>query len=207
MKSKFISNPSLIFLKDSLIFACYNTAINKREDKTMTEYEKVEKLCEKCNISYEEARTALEASDWDLLDAIVRLEREGKVSGGAASHSTKVDPEPAAEEEHRSRFAERASTLWDHIRRMIQIGNENSLVIHYKEKQIVSLPITALVILLLCTNIWMLIAMAAGMFFGLRYSIKGEQLGKPQVNDVMDKAANAAENVRETVEDSLRKGN
>lgn len=172
----------------------------------MTEYEKVEKLCEKCNISYEEARAALEASNWDLLDAIVCLEREGKVSGGAASHSTKTEP-AKEEKETRSRFAERAGTLLEHVRKLIQIGNENSFVISNREKQLLSLPITAMVILLLCTSIWLLVALAVGMFFGLRYSIKGEQLGKPQVNDVMDKAANAAENVRETVEDSLRKGN
>ena len=52
---------------------------------------------------------------------------------------------------------------------------------------------------------WGVIALLAGLFFGLRYSIVGKELGKPAVNDAMDKAANAVENVRETVEDSLRK--
>ena len=59
-------------------------------------------------------------------------------------------------------------------------------------------------ILLVCANVWLLIALVAGLFFGLRYSIEGEQLGKPSVNDVMDKAATAAENVRVTVVDSFR---
>ena len=45
----------------------------------MNEYEKVEKLREKANVSYEEAKAALEKCNWDLLDAIVLLEREGKI--------------------------------------------------------------------------------------------------------------------------------
>ena len=45
----------------------------------MEQLEKVEKLRERANVSYEEAKEALEASDWDLLDAMVYLEKKGKV--------------------------------------------------------------------------------------------------------------------------------
>ena len=174
----------------------------------MNEYEKVEKLREKANISYEEAKAALEHCSWDLLDAIVYLEREGKLSGDkTAQHSTRTEPsaEAAPENDSRSRFSERAATFWDHFKRLVQIGNENSFIISKNDKQIISLPMTAMVIILLCINVWLFVLLAAGLFFGLRYSIHGEQLGTPQVNDAMDKAANAAENVRETVEDRLRK--
>ena len=46
----------------------------------MTNLEMVETLREKANVSYEEAKTALEASNWDLLDAILLLESEGKIA-------------------------------------------------------------------------------------------------------------------------------
>ena len=48
--------------------------------------EKVERLREKANVSYEEAKAALEQTGGDLLDAIVLLERQGKVKEPA--HST-----------------------------------------------------------------------------------------------------------------------
>lgn len=171
----------------------------------MNEYEKVEKLREKTNVTYEEAKTALEQNNWDLLDAIVQLEREGKVSGGAAHHSTKAEETAAEPEDPKSRFAERAGTFRDQIRKIIAIGNRNQFAIHHNGRQILSMPVTVLVILLLCLNVWGLVALAAGLFFGLRYSVIGSELGKPEVNDVMDKAADAAENMRETVGDSLRK--
>ena len=44
----------------------------------MENLEKVEKLRERANVSYEEAKEALEASNWDLLDAMVYLEKQGK---------------------------------------------------------------------------------------------------------------------------------
>ena len=40
--------------------------------------EKVERLREKAEVTYEEAKAALEQSDGDLLDAMVLLERQGK---------------------------------------------------------------------------------------------------------------------------------
>ena len=63
----------------------------------MTNYEMVELLRQKANVSYEEAKAALEASDWDLLDAIVLLEREGKVPENDARFSTKAEEEKKEE--------------------------------------------------------------------------------------------------------------
>ena len=45
----------------------------------MERIEMVEKLMSKANVGYEEAQQALESTNWDLLDAMVYLERQGKV--------------------------------------------------------------------------------------------------------------------------------
>ena len=60
------------------------------------------------------------------------------------------------------------------------------------------------VLLLIFANIWLVIALVVGLFCGLRYSVEDGLPYAVHVNDMMDKAAHAAENVRETVEDSLR---
>ena len=46
----------------------------------MDHFEMTEKLRERANVSYEEAKEALELNEWDILEAIVYLEREGKTS-------------------------------------------------------------------------------------------------------------------------------
>jgi hypothetical protein len=45
----------------------------------MTDLEKAEKLREKTGVSYTEAKEALDNSDGSLLDALVYLEKQGKV--------------------------------------------------------------------------------------------------------------------------------
>ncbi len=43
----------------------------------MENIEKVEKLRERANVTYEEAKLALEENNWDILDAMVSLEKQG----------------------------------------------------------------------------------------------------------------------------------
>ena len=42
----------------------------------MTQYEMVEKLAEKMNVTLEEAKVALETAEWNMLDAALVLEKE-----------------------------------------------------------------------------------------------------------------------------------
>ena len=46
----------------------------------MENFEKVEKLREKTGVSYEDAKKVLEENNYDMLDAVIELERQGKVN-------------------------------------------------------------------------------------------------------------------------------
>ena len=66
--------------------------IIRREDTEMDHFEMVEKLREKANVTYEEAKDALEASDWDLLDALLMLESKGRLQEmESEAYSTRQD--------------------------------------------------------------------------------------------------------------------
>ncbi|MDD5960166.1 MAG: hypothetical protein PUC09_05900, partial [Methanobrevibacter wolinii] len=45
----------------------------------------VEKLRTKTGITYEDAKMVLEINNWDILDAILDLERQGKIKGPSVS--------------------------------------------------------------------------------------------------------------------------
>lgn len=170
----------------------------------MTEFEKVEKLCEKANVSYEEARHALEQTDGDLLEAIVLLEQLGKVNKNSAHHTTKEEP-VEDETQQKDSFSDQAARLWKKIARIISIGNENHLVIMRKGETLLTLPVTVLVLLLLFVHVFLIVALVVGLFFGVRYSFKGEQLGRESVNEAMKKAADVADCMRESVEEEFKK--
>ena len=87
------------------------------------------------------------------------------------------------------------------FRRMLNYGNRNCIVASRDGKEVISLPLTAFVLLLLIPpiTIWlMLVLMIIGLFFGLRYSLRGDHPTNEKVNEYIHKAEDAAERVKES---------
>ena len=61
----------------------------------MERYEMAELLSQKAGVSLEEARQALEENDWDMLDAMVALERAHKTADGGVHVETGAEEPPA----------------------------------------------------------------------------------------------------------------
>lgn len=167
----------------------------------MTNYEMVELLRQKANVTYEEAKAALEAAQWDLLDAIVLLEREGKVPEEDARFTTKQKSEEKEEEKKKKRetaFKDGAKSVGGVFRRMLNYGNRNFVVASRDGREILSLPLTAFVLLLIFPPFWLVVGvMIVGLFFGVRYSLRGEHPANDKVNEYIHKAENAAERARQ----------
>lgn len=161
----------------------------------MDHFEMVEKLRQKANVSYEEAKNALEYSEWDLLDALVYLESQGKVDKQQAeSFTTRKEPQQqkAPEQDFRGVFAKFFGFLAD----LINKGNQMYLDIRRNGKLVLSIPLTVMVVLMIFL-FWALVwVMVAGFFFGLRYSFRGHAGAEQVVNKAMDKAADAAEGIK-----------
>ena len=64
------------------------------EPREMENLEKVEQLVDKAGCTYAEAKEALESCDWNLLDAIIRLEHDGKAVKSSAAYKA-ADPQEA----------------------------------------------------------------------------------------------------------------
>jgi len=167
----------------------------------MDRIEIVEKLKEKAGVSYEEAKDALEKSDWDLLDAIVLLEKEGKVK--ETGYSTKREEPPKQEsktESEKNQNGDGFERFTNFLGRMIHKGNTNHLNVRQNGEHKFKMPVTVFVLLLLILPMtpFILALMVLGLFFGFRYKFTGPDLGKSGgINQVMDKASKAAESVKE----------
>ncbi len=55
----------------------------------MDHIEMVENLRQKANVSYSEAKESLEKANWDMLEAMILLENDGKIEKGTSSSSSK----------------------------------------------------------------------------------------------------------------------
>lgn len=171
----------------------------------MDELEKVERLREKADVTYEEAKQALEQCGWDLLDAMVYLEKQGKVKKPEkTSYSTQYEEsekiEEAAKKTEKTKkgngFVESLNRFFDWCGRVIQKGNETMFKVEREAKCILSLPVTVFVILTILFFWVVFVIMVIGLFFGCRYSFEGIKKVELDVNKAMDSAANAAEKIK-----------
>ena len=163
----------------------------------MDNFEKVEKLREKANVSFEDAKAALEEANGDLLDAMIILEKQGKAEERKETYSTKdgntdlliVDQPEKKEKKRGNAFTDKLKVLWHK-------SCENNFVVEHKDEVIVNIPIWVFILVLILTWHVTLIAMIVALFFGCRYSFKGVDEMKA-ANDVCEKVSEAAEKVKE----------
>lgn len=170
----------------------------------MEKFEKVEKLRERTNVSYEEAKQALEACDDDILEAMIYLEKLGRTSGIARSGFAGEKQEKASEEpkqEGDKSLGEMMKRFGRFCVRWIDKGNRNSFCIERGAKEILRVPITLLVVLLLFA-FWVIVPlMIVGLFFDMRYHFKGPDIHIMDINHAMDQMADAAGNIKSDIAD------
>ena len=178
----------------------------------MVTLEQVEKLRHYANISYDEARNALEKAGGDILEAIIILEKQNlvkeSINGGyhntrrgkqntendfkesEAKNGTRVDKNKGTS------FSELMGRVFKWLGAIISKGNMNYLEVVKDGNNVIAIPVTVFAILLLFM-FWAIVPLIViGLFFGYRYTFIGPDLGKEKLNRVMDSAAKAAENFK-----------
>ena len=166
----------------------------------MTHYEMAEKLSEKLGVTLEEATEALEACDWEMLDAALMLE---KAHGGARqeAYSTRSAVDDAEAEGSRTVQGHRGVIrgLGGVIRGIFNMGNRNQFQVHKNDEIVLEMPVMVLALLLLLAFWVVLPLLVVGLFANYRYTFSGAELGRASVNNAMEKAAEVAEKVKEEV--------
>ena len=160
----------------------------------MDHLEMVEKLREKANVSYEEASAALEKCNWDLLDALLMLEGEGRLNseGDAPNqekYTTRVQPKAEKKAGHGG-----LAVLMKGLAQVVRRLNSVQLLIKKNGEVRLELPMSV-VLLLVVISIWAVgIAAVVAMFFGYRFAVKGLSFDD-SVNAAMDKAGSFVDDV------------
>ena len=180
----------------------------------MTTLDQVEKLRAMANITYEEAKIALEATNGDLLEAIIYLEKQGKITSPAgggyyssqkSSDSTDQMFNEACWEKHKhchhhgKTFGAFLKKVGKFCLDLFQRGNSNSFEVLKGEESKATVPVTVLALMLIFA-FWITIPLIIlGLFFGFRYRFHGPDFRGNTVNDAMNSAADAAENLKKSI--------
>lgn len=149
---------------------------------TMTKLEQVEKLRVKANVSYEDAKAAYEAADGDLLDALIYLEKQGKVTppeGGGHYSSERVgnSPDHHGEGEKAEKAADNFMKTLERIGKffvkLVEKGNNTYFEVLKDDERKSKFPVTVLALLLIFAPYITLPLIIIGLFFGFHYRFIG----------------------------------
>jgi hypothetical protein len=89
----------------------------------MENIEKIDMVRGRMNVTYEEAKLALEATSWDVVEAIIKIERD--------------------EVTRKEEIFVRGSELVEKIKEIVRKGNINRLRVKQDDKVLIEIPVTA----------------------------------------------------------------
>lgn len=167
----------------------------------MERMEMVEKLRQKATVSYEEAKQALEQANWDLLDALVLLETQGKVKTGAEAYSTYQQPQgeqnAAKPGEEHGAFSRGMKKLARMLDRIIAWGTRNTFEVSKGGKRLLGMPVILFLALLFFCFWFMIPAIMLLILFGYRVGFVGPDTSNTSVNSCIDKMAQKVVEVKD----------
>ncbi len=185
--------------------------------------ELAERLRAKANVSYTQAKEALEYSGGNLLDALIYLEEKGiipRTEGAYFSTKNETPPPPPPPEplpvqlpdkvkKQKSCKINKASNGGKSgVKRFLTVLRrwlvDNELEIWRKGQPITALPVLILVLLLCCAP-WVTIpVLLLGLFLGFRYRFSGPDLEREDLNSMIGSVADTAADLGHKVMEELK---
>ncbi len=185
--------------------------------------ELAERLRAKANVSYTQAKEALEYSGGNLLDALIYLEEKGiipRTEGAYFSTKNETPPPPPPPEplpvqlpdkgkKQKSCKTNKASNGGKSgVKRFLTVLRrwlvDNELEIWRKGQPITALPVLILVLLLCCAP-WVTIpVLLLGLFLGFRYRFSGPDLEREDLNSMIGSVADTAADLGHKVMEELK---
>lgn len=185
----------------------------ERECVIMTTIEQVEKLREKTNVSYAQAKEALEKCNDDILDAILYLEEMGQIktpeNGGTySSHEQSKDKSGKqgakknkndvyyAEYDGKDSFQSLLGKFWGWCKKLLKKGCINNFEVYRYGRSIFKMPVIVFLFLLICA-FWIAVPLLiVGLVFKFKYLFSGPDLSDMDIDKAIDAVADTAKTVK-----------
>ncbi|MEG2739571.1 DUF4342 domain-containing protein [Clostridium sp.] len=173
----------------------------------MERNEMIEILMEKTKVTREEAQDALEKSNWDLLEAIIYLDKSGKVENKETTTIIEMKKEDQEEKhekkenhkKHEEKFGgigEIVGKIFKFIGKVIKKGNSHFFEIRKTDEKPIRVSLTISVLLLIFLTMPSVILLIVGLFCGYKYSIAGPNVNYDGVNNVFEEISKSADNIK-----------
>ncbi|WP_283721299.1 ubiquitin [Clostridium perfringens] len=169
----------------------------------------VDKLKNKANISYEEAKDALEKSNWDMLEAMLYLEAQGKVqkpslsifytNESKESYNENGEEVNLKEDTNENNFENKNGFegVFEAICKAIDTCNNIFIEIIRNSRVILKIPFTVLIVLLFFA-FWIVIPlMIIGLFFNMEFLVSSKKIDVDKINKVFKETSKVVKDVKD----------
>lgn len=178
----------------------------------MERNEMIQVLIEKTKVSYNEAEESLEKCNWDLLDAVIYLEKKRKVENNVTIIEVEQSEEEQSKKNKKSKkesggIGEVISRIFKFIGKIISKGNKSYLEIRKDNEKPIKVSLTISAVLTILAFWPVLILVVVGLFFGYKYSITGTDINSNGLNDILEKVSESAHNIKDDFKDGYKKSN
>lgn len=173
----------------------------------MERNEMINTLVRKANISPEEAQEVLEKCNWDLLDAIVYLERMGKVENNEVTALTVVEvkEDKKKQDEKYGGIGEIIGRMFKFIGKFIRKANKNFFEIRKDNEKPIRISLTISILFLIFLSVPTIVLLIIGLFCGYKYSISGSDFNYDGVNNVFEEVSKSADHIKKDFKEGYEK--
>ncbi|WP_139902108.1 DUF4342 domain-containing protein [Clostridium thermarum] len=142
--------------------------------------EMIDMLRQRANVSYEEAKTALEACGGDMVEALVYLERNNKIKT--------------------TNYNSPECGFINSVKRLIKKGQETRFLMTKQDKIVINVPVNVVVLTTIFAAPVTIAGVAVGLFTNHRIKFIKPDGGNMEINKVLDKMSAAVATMNTTNE-------
>ena len=146
--------------------------------------EQIDELRKRANVSYEDAKNALEKNEGNLIESLIYLEKQNKI---------KPDEKPCTD-----------STFFKKIKILIKKGNETKLVIKKNDSVVLNVCITLAVILAIVAAPLVIVGLVLAIITNHKIRIVKKNNEDSQVNKIFDKVSVVVNKVTTKINEELK---
>ncbi|KPU44766.1 elongation factor Ts, mitochondrial [Oxobacter pfennigii] len=141
--------------------------------------ELIDELKKRANVSYEDAKEALEKCDGDIVNALIYLEKNNKIKAKYGN-------------------GEKAC-FFDKVKALIKRGNEIRFIMRKEEKTVIDVSLNVFILIAILTFHVSVVGLLLALLFGYRFKFETNKGEDVQVNQTLDKVQDGIQNMKNNI--------
>lgn len=139
--------------------------------------EYIDELRKRANVSYEDAKAALERFDGSMVDALIYLEKNQKLRAWGRGHH---------EHDHHHGHHWGGGDFFKQVKEVWKKGNSIRLIVSKQEKALMNVPLAIALLVAVCTAKFSIAILMLSLILGCRYRIQNSA-HEAKINETLDK--------------------